>query len=66
MTKSIIEHIYEHPFALIVYNKEGNKWYSLRAMGEYDYWVESQDGEGTQVKPGDFYKHIDNLFREVF
>lgn len=61
--KSIIQHIYEHPFGLIIHG-EKDKWYSLRAMGENSYWIETEQGEGTEVNQLELYKIIDKFFKD--
>ena len=62
--KSIAEHIYEHPIALI-FHGDNNRWYSLRPLGEDEYWLESNDGEGTGVKQDLLYSMLDILFKKV-
>lgn len=63
--KSITEHIYEHPFAIIIHGPN-NKWYSLRPLGESDYWIEAESGEGMGVNQKKLFMIIDKFYRENF
>ena len=63
--KRMIEHIYEHPLALM-FHGNNNRWYSLRPLGEDQYWLESDTGEGTGVKQDLVYTMLDILFKKVF
>lgn len=62
--KSTLEHIYEHPMSFIIYNKD-DRWYSIRPLGEDEYWIESDEGEGTGVKQHLLYDVINKLFKET-
>lgn len=63
--KSIVDHIYkEHPFAMIIHSDKGGKWYSIRVFDDTSYWVESNEGEGTQIKKGDLYNYVDKVFKK--
>ena len=62
---SIVNEIYsKHPFGMIIYNKNGDKWYSIRVFDDTSYWVESNEGDGTQIHNPALFTVIDKLFKK--
>ena len=47
------------------YYKDEKKYIIIRPLSGLDFWMETNDGEGTGIGGGILYEHLMKLFKEV-